>query len=71
MFGMGLGELIVVFLIILLLFGADKLPEMAKGFGRAVKEFKKAASDPGSDAEAESRQEQRSVEQKSDKTAAG
>ncbi len=43
--GLGGGEVIVIFLIILLLFGAKKLPELAKGLGKGIKEFKKATSD--------------------------
>ena len=43
MFGLGMGELVVVLVIILLLFGASRLPELAKALGRAVKEFNKAA----------------------------
>ncbi len=41
---MGLGgqELIVIFLIVLLLFGAKKLPELAKGVGKSMGEFNKA-----------------------------
>ena len=35
-------DLIVILLIILVLFGAKKLPELARGMGQAVKEFKKA-----------------------------
>lgn len=38
-------DLIVIFFIILLLFGAKKLPELAKGLGQAVKEFGKAKDD--------------------------
>jgi sec-independent protein translocase protein TatA len=38
-------ELVVVFGAILILFGAKKIPEFAKGLGQAVKEFKKASSD--------------------------
>ena len=36
----GMGELIVILLIILVLFGANRLPEVAKGLGRSVKAFK-------------------------------
>ncbi len=43
MFGLGTQELIIIFLIILLLFGSSKLPELAKGIGKAMREFKKAS----------------------------
>lgn len=43
--GLGGPELIVVLVLVLFLFGANKLPELARGLGKSVKEFKKAASD--------------------------
>jgi TatA/E family protein of Tat protein translocase len=43
--GVGGGEMMWVLLIALLLFGGDKLPGLAKGMGKAIREFKKAASD--------------------------
>ena len=42
MFGLGGGELGILFLIVLLLFGPSQLPKMAKGLGEAVREFRKA-----------------------------
>ena len=39
----GMGELVVIFLIILLLFGTKRLPEIGAALGKAIKEFKKAA----------------------------
>lgn len=42
---MGGGELIVVFIAILILFGAKRIPEFAKGLGQGIKEFKKASAD--------------------------
>ena len=45
MFRLGMGELIIIFLIILLLFGAAKLPEIAKSLGKAIQEFKKAGKE--------------------------
>jgi sec-independent protein translocase protein TatA len=42
---LGGGEMMLVFLVFLLLFGANKIPEMAKGLGKGLKEFKKATDD--------------------------
>jgi TatA/E family protein of Tat protein translocase len=44
-FGMGGGEIIVVMVVALVLFGAKRIPEFAKGIGQGIKEFKKASSD--------------------------
>jgi len=41
-FGLGGGELGILFLVILLLFGPSQLPKMARGLGEALREFKKA-----------------------------
>ncbi len=43
--GLGGPELMMVLFIVLLLFGANKLPELARGLGKSMKEFKKAAAD--------------------------
>ena len=40
--GLGLPELVVIFGIALLVFGAGKIPEIAKSLGKSIKEFKKA-----------------------------
>ena len=42
MFNLGTGELVLIFLMILLLFGAKRLPDLAKGLGKGIKEFKGA-----------------------------
>ena len=44
MFGLGTGEILIILFIVLLLFGAKKLPELAKGLGKGIKEFKNASS---------------------------
>lgn len=42
--GIGGPELMLIMFLVLLLFGADRLPELARGFGKSMREFKKAAS---------------------------
>jgi len=42
MFGLGAGELFLIFVIALLFLGPKKLPELAKGLGQAIREFQKA-----------------------------
>ena len=46
MFGIGMPELIIILVIILIIFGAGKLPEIGAGMGKAIKNFKGAASEP-------------------------
>jgi sec-independent protein translocase protein TatA len=41
MFGLGMQELMIVFLVVLLLFGGKKIPEIARGLGKGLNEFKK------------------------------
>ncbi len=41
-FNLGGGEIILILALVLILFGAKKLPELAKGLGTGIKEFKKA-----------------------------
>ena len=46
MFGIGITELLIILVIVLVIFGANKLPEIGSGMGRAIKNFKKATSEP-------------------------
>ena len=45
LFNLGGGEIILILALVLILFGAKKLPELAKGLGTGIKEFKKATRD--------------------------
>ena len=46
MFGIGMPELIIILVIVLIIFGANKLPEIGGGLGRAIKNFRKATNEP-------------------------
>jgi sec-independent protein translocase protein TatA len=45
MFGLGMPELIVILIIVLVIFGANRLPQLGEGLGKAIKGFKKGLSD--------------------------
>ncbi len=46
MFGLGLPELLVLLLIVLMLFGVGRLPEIGVAIGKAIRGFKKGMSEP-------------------------
>ncbi|MGA1846572.1 twin-arginine translocase TatA/TatE family subunit [Deferribacter abyssi] len=45
MFGLGTQELLIILVIVLVIFGAGKLPQIGEGLGKAIKNFKKAANE--------------------------
>ncbi len=47
--GLGVPELVIIFLIILVLFGAGKIPKIAKDIGGGIREFKKSISEEDKD----------------------
>jgi sec-independent protein translocase protein TatA len=42
MFGLGIWELIIILIIVLVIFGANRLPELGAGVGKGIRSFKKA-----------------------------
>jgi sec-independent protein translocase protein TatA len=44
MFGLGTGELVLILLVVVVVFGATKLPQLGDGLGRAIKNFKRAVT---------------------------
>lgn len=55
MFNIGLPELLIILAIALIVFGPNKLPELARAFGRAMREFKKATEEVKETFEAETK----------------
>jgi sec-independent protein translocase protein TatA len=45
MFGLGMPELIIILVIVLVIFGANRLPQLGEGLGKAIKGFKKGITD--------------------------
>jgi sec-independent protein translocase protein TatA len=46
MFGLGLPEIIIILVIVLIVFGVGKLPQIGSGLGRAIRGFKRGMSEP-------------------------
>ena len=67
MFGLGHWEVLLILLVIVLIFGAKRIPEMAKGVGKGIKEFRKALSEDGEgEPPTEDQQDEAAKEEKKD-----
>lgn len=62
MFGLGIWELVIILVVILVIFGAGKLPELGKGLGKAIKGFKESVKEEEKDLE-----ESKKIDEKKDK----
>jgi sec-independent protein translocase protein TatA len=58
MFGLGYQELLIILVIVLILFGANRLPELARSLGSSVKEFKKGVNEVKDDGTAAAKKEE-------------
>jgi sec-independent protein translocase protein TatA len=58
MFGLGTQELVIILVIVLVLFGANRLPDLARSLGSSMKEFKKGINEVKADDAATERKEQ-------------
>ena len=67
MFGLGTGEILIILLVILLIFGGKKIPELARGLGKGLREFQKA-KDGVVDSVNESVKDKPSFEKEEEKT---
>lgn len=56
--GIGFPELIIIFLVLLLVFGAKRIPEIARGIGKGIREFKSATNEISREIEAEGQERQ-------------
>lgn len=62
MFGLGVPELIVIFVIALIVFGPKRLPDLGKSLGRGIAEFKKASQEVKDSIESEMRNAEQSID---------
>jgi len=59
MFGLGYQELLIILLIVLILFGAQRLPDLARSLGSSVKEFKKGVNEVRDDGSVKKEEEKK------------
>jgi sec-independent protein translocase protein TatA len=57
--GIGVQELLLIFLLVLLLFGAKRIPDIAHGLGRGIRDFKKALKDTQDEINKETSQDEK------------
>ncbi len=60
MFGLGMPELLVILVIVIVIFGANRLPQLGEGLGKAIRGFKKGISDSNDENKDSSKPERKS-----------
>jgi TatA/E family protein of Tat protein translocase len=69
MFGLGYQELLIILVIVLVLFGASRLPDLARSLGSSVSQFKKGIAEAGKDEAEPSAKAETSVKKEDEKRA--
>ncbi len=57
---LSIGKLLIIFLVIVVLFGAKKIPDLAQGLGKGIREFKKALKDEEEDSDSNNKKDDHS-----------